>query len=580
MCGIAVILPNSAIEVPLDAIDRMTDALIHRGPDERSIWRHKDCHLGHTRLSILDRAGGGQPMSDESGRFRIVFNGEIFNHPDLRATLESLGHRFHTRSDTEVLLHSYMQWGRQCVMRLNGQFAFALWDQTEHKLFVARDRFGEKPLYYARTPGGHLVLASEIKSLLASQWIQPRIDPLSVDAVLSLFHVPPDRTIYQNIQVLPPAHAAVFTVDGGAEQWRYWQPSFSTRPIGEMDAVEGIRMLVQRAVRRQKVADLPVGCFLSGGLDSTTLAGQMAALSGGPVRTYAVGFGDLINELPFARAAAQAYGTDHHELQMDIEVAPALERMLEVYDEPFADSSNIPTWLVCEFARRQVKVVLSGDGGDELFGGYDWYSPLLQADAESPPLDPWLRHTRSSTHLHADRSALWGHRRQPGTAAAMRESFGPPDDAAGIDRALAFDLGCYLPGDILVKVDRAAMAHGLETRAPFLDVDLVEFVLSLPHEMRFKGGRLKYLMRQAFAERWPPAIRARSKQGFGAPVDHWMRQPQVARMWHRVCSPASALCALLPGTPRVAPTLRPQRQWTLLCLGLWLEKHASCLQRL
>jgi len=580
VCGIAVILPHSALEVAPWTIERMTAALAHRGPDAQAVRRLGGCHLGHTRLAILDPDGGAQPMGDENGRFWIVFNGEIFNHPQLRQTLESLGHAFMTRSDTEVLLHAYMQWGRACVSRLNGQFAFAVWDQVEQTLFVARDRFGEKPLFYARTAQGHWLLGSEIKSLLASELICPHIDLLSVDAVLSLFYVPPDRTIYQEILTLPPAHAAILRPQGGMECWRYWKPSFSNRAIPETEAVEEIRTLVQQAVRRQRIADVPVGCFLSGGLDSTTLAGQMTGLSGRPVRTYAVGFGDLINELPFARAAAEAYGTEHHELQMDIEIAAALERMLEVYDEPFADSSNIPMWHVCQFARREVKVVLSGDGADELFGGYDWYTPLLQSDPESPPTDPWLRHTRSSTHLHADRSTLWGHRQQPAAAAMVSERFGPPAPAGGIDRAIAFDLGCYLPGDILVKVDRAAMAHGLETRAPFLDVDLVEFVLSLPRGMRFKGGRLKFLMRQAFADSWPPSIQNRGKQGFGAPVYHWMQPPPVAAMWDRIRSPGSALCTLLPGTPLIAQTLRPQRQWTLLCLGLWLERHPSCLRNL
>lgn len=576
MCGIAVILPHSAIEVPFDAIDRMTDALVHRGPDERSVLRMEGCHLGHTRLSILDPAGGGQPMGEETGRFRIVFNGEIFNHPDLRITLESLGHRFHTRSDTEVLLHAYMQWGRSCVSRLNGQFAFAVWDQADRILFAARDRFGEKPLYFAHTPQGHLLLASEIKSLLAGDLLRPRIDEASVEAYLSLFYIPPDRTIYREIHCLPPAHAAIFTADGRIESWRYWQPSFSTQSIGLADAVEGIRSLLRQAVRRQMVADVPVGCFLSGGLDSTTLAARMSGLCDHRIKTYAVGFGDLIDELPFARDAATAYGTDHHELQMEIDVAGALDQMLTVYDEPFADSSNIPTWHLCRFARRDVKVILSGDGADELFGGYEWYRPLL--GEEDPSVDPWEQHLRVATHLYADRSELWGDRPPPAVAPMMREGFGPPDSAVGIDRAVAFDLSCYLAGDILVKVDRAAMAHGLETRAPFLDVDLAEFVLSLPHGMRFGGGRLKHMMREAFAELWPPSIRTRSKQGFGAPVFHWMNQPKVAQMWDRIIAPDSALCALLPGTPAVAPTLRPQRRWTLLCLGLWLERHDSCLR--
>ncbi|MCC6424508.1 MAG: asparagine synthase (glutamine-hydrolyzing) [Phycisphaerales bacterium] len=583
MCGIAVILPNSAVEVPFDAIDRMTDALIHRGPDARSIQRLAGCHLGHTRLSILDPVGGGQPMCDEGRRFWIVFNGEIFNHPELRITLESLGHYFRSRSDTEVLLHSYMEWGRSCVSRLNGQFAFAVWDEQQQSLFVARDRMGEKPLYFARTSQGHLLIASEMKSIIAFGELTPRIDLESVESYLSFFYVPPDRTIYRDVQCLPPAHAAIIVANGREETWRYWRPALSGRSISETEAVEGIQTLLKQAVRRQMVADVPVGCFLSGGLDSTTLAAQMSALSGHRIKTYSVGFGDLIDELPFARDAAAAYGTDHHELQMEIDVSAALERMLDVYDEPFADSSNIPTWHVCEFARRDVKVVLSGDGADELFGGYEWYRSLLEADRADPSADQWLLHMRQSTHLYGDRTILWGDRGRPDIADLIRGRFGPPEGVTGIDRAASFDLSCYLGGDILVKVDRAAMAHGLETRSPFLDVDLVEFVLSLPREMRFKtgeGGRLKYLMRRAFEHLWPPSVRTRGKQGFGAPVYHWMQQPAVARLWERVIAPDSALSVLLPGTAVVGPTLRPQRRWTMLCLGLWLERHGSCLAHL
>ena len=577
MCGIAIILPGSDIEVSPFAIERMTSALRHRGPDDRHTLRLPGCHLGHTRLSIIDPANGQQPMTDPAGRYTVVFNGEIYNHGELRRGLEREGQAFRTRCDTEVILHGYARWGRGVLRRLNGQFAFAIWDATERTLFVARDRFGEKPLYYARTPAGDLLIASEIKSILAAGMVRPRLDLASVDAYLGLFYVPPERSIYENILPLPPAHAAVYNADGSVEQWRYWEPRYSCNDLEEEEAVPEVRRLLEAAVGRQTVADVPVGAFLSGGLDSSTIVALMSRGAGAPVKSFAVGFADLIDELPFARDVATRYGTAHHELQMNIDVADMLGRMTEVYDEPFGDSSNIPTFLVSEYARRAVKVVLSGDGGDEIFGGYAWYRGLLEGAAGATAYDLHQRHLASSTHLLHDRTALWGRRLAPDSPLALRGSHRPPGGAPGMDAATAFDVSCYLPGDILTKVDRAAMAHGLETRCPFLDVDLAEFVLGLPWQLRFAGGSLKHLLRRACDDLWPASVRERGKQGFGAPVRHWLAQPAVAALWDRVTRPGAALVALLPGLPAVVNDLRPQRKWTLLCLGLWLERNQACL---
>ena len=574
MCGIAVILPGCGLEVPPFAIERMTAALRHRGPDAQQVVRLPGCEMGHTRLSIIDPANGSQPMSDASGRFTIVFNGEIYNHDELRRELEGEGIEFRSRCDTEVLLAAVVRWGRGALRRLNGQFAFAVWDARERELFVARDRFGEKPLYWARTPAGHLLVASEIKACTAAALLRPCIDPATADGYLGLFYVPPDRTIFSNVSALPPAHAAVFRAEGAVEQWRYWEPRYSCHVgVGEEEAARHVRALLEKAVRRQTAADVPVGAFLSGGLDSTTVVALMSRHAAGPVKTFAVGFEDLIDELPFARDVAAAYGTDHHELQMRIDVAAMLGRMAEVYDEPFGDSSNIPTFLVSEYARRSVKVVLGGDGGDEIFGGYDWYRPLVDVAARGE--NTWERHVAASTGASAGRSALWGGRRPP----AVR--FGLPGKYSGMDGATAFDVSCYLPGDILVKVDRAAMAHGLETRSPFLDVELAEFVLGLPWQMRLPRdgitGPLKRTLRLACHDLWPPSVRSRGKQGFGAPVRQWLQQPAVVALWERVARAESPLLFLLPGLRNVMHDLRPQRKWMLLCLGLWLERTASCL---
>jgi asparagine synthase (glutamine-hydrolysing) len=653
MCGIAALIRQNgrAESAPADRacaaadgpIARMAGRLGHRGPDATASVALGDCDLGHTRLSIIDLAGGAQPMADEARRYWVSFNGEIYNYRELRKTLESHGWHFRTASDTEVLLRCYQQYGEDCVRHLNGQFAFVVWDGQQRTAFAARDRLGEKPLYWARTDEGDVVLASEIKALLASGHVRPRLDTAAVDAYLGLFYVPPDRTAYGNVFTVPPAGAIAWE-NGRVRQWRYWEPRYSAGAVTDArEAVEEIRRLVAQAVRRQMVADVPVGAFLSGGLDSSTIVALMTRHTDRPVRTFAVGFGDLINELPYARAVAEAYHTDHHELQMDIPVGQLLEVMADVYDEPFADSSNIPTYLMSQFAARHVKVVLAGDGGDELFGGYDWYRALLADPADGPlaapglqilvrqarafawralrraglPVgayrgravrsyraavlrrrfpDPWERHLAVSSHLYEDRAALWGGR-APDSAALLRSSFRPADGPRAMDRAVDFDIRSYLPGDILVKVDRAAMAHGLETRAPFLDVDLVEFVLALPWRLRFTDetghGALKPLLRRACGDLWPEALRDRPKQGFGAPIWRWTRRPDVVALLRRVTGAGSPLTHLLPGAPAA---LRPvieragvdgpgedydwaaaQRAWSLLCLGLWLERHGDTL---
>ncbi|QOV89438.1 asparagine synthase (glutamine-hydrolyzing) [Humisphaera borealis] len=649
MCGIAAILADSETSLDPQAIARMTAALVHRGPDDQRTLRLPGCDLGHTRLSILDLAGGAQPMAHPSGRWTIVFNGEIYNHAELRQQLEGRGVAFRTRSDTEVLLHAYVEFGPACLNRLNGQFAFAVWDRDRRELFAARDRFGEKPLYWARSPQGHVLLGSEIKAIEASGLVSPRIDLMSVEMYLGLYYVPPDRTIYRNVHTLPPGHAIIWRhgescVCDDVRAYRWWTPRLSHLKLDRQDAVGEIRRLLGAAVSRQMVADVPVGAFLSGGLDSSTIVALMSDSSKtqasvripeepdsgrlrSAVRTFAAGFGELIDELPFAREVAERYRTDHHESQIErIDVAAELTTMATVYDEPFGDSSNIPTSLISRQARQGVKVVLSGDGGDELFGGYAWYEPaiarcaastqrstgssigepgradssyvlnrgecrtaqLIAAPPRRPLTDPWAEHVARTGPIGDDRRGLWAHRGQPAVLETLRQCY-DPRHGQGLDVATRFDVGCYLAGDILVKVDRAAMSCGLETRAPFLDADLTEFVLGLPWQMRFgtDGGTspsgdappLKGLLREACADLWPASIRKRNKQGFGAPVRHWLQRPEVDEVWRRVTRPGGALAALLPGVADadITNALRPQRKWSVLCLGTWLEQREGCL---
>jgi asparagine synthase (glutamine-hydrolysing) len=545
-------------------------------------------------------------MIDPSGRYWITFNGEIYNYQEVRAQLDA---PFRTHSDTEVILAAYARWGAKCLDHFRGMYAFAIWDTETRTLFAARDLFGEKPLYYARTNDGALVLASEMKAIVASGLIAPKLDLQSVDAYLAFGYVPPHRTIYSNVETLPPGHFMEWSPDSGVRLTRYWWPRFEQNSLTVADAAEELRRLLRQSVKRQMVADVPVGAFLSGGLDSSTIVALMQQQSSRAVQTFSVGFGTYINELPYARAVAEKYGTEHHEIDLGAPaVGPLLETMAKVYDEPFADSSNIPTYLVSQFARRSVKVVLSGDGGDELFGGYGWYPSIAAAEAMKPNRaewialrgvskllrhrvawlrersqalglavrwsDSWQRTFMSQMNIRASlRRQLWGTRAPEIELYEPGDYYRPAANAKGLDRAFYLDLTNYLPGDILVKVDRASMAHGLETRAPFLDRDVAEFALSLPASLKVSDGKTKFLLRKACEQYWPEELRTRGKQGFGAPYDRWMQMPEVARLVSGVFAPGSALRTLLPGIPKEQASIRNYQTWTLLILGLWLQNN-------
>ena len=547
-------------------------------------------------------------MSDGHGRLWITFNGEIYNYRETRSLLQQFGHRFITLSDTEVILAAYSQWGASCVDRFRGMFAFALWDEKERSLFAARDPFGEKPLYFAVHQNDTLVIASEIKSIIASGLVTPQIDLDMVDAYLALGYVPPDRTIYSNVQTLPPGHCLTWA-KGEIKVFAYWQPVLNTKAITVSAAGDRLRELLKQAVKRQMVADVPVGAFLSGGFDSSTVVALMQMQSVTPVKTFSVGFGSYTNELPYARAVSTKYRTEHHEIDLGTPDVPGmLLRMAEVYDEPFADSSNIPTYLMSEFARQHVKVVLTGDGADELFGGYTWtYPGLVKSGVAQDSLvlwlvlrslskllrhrwkslaltsaacglaarwpDMWSRQVAQSIYIkRARREGIWGTRSGEVLSYHPGDYFQPPAEVQGANKGFYFDLKSYLPGDILVKVDRAAMAHGLETRAPFLDRDLAEFALSLPVNLKVDDQTTKVLLQKACERFWPDELRGRNKQGFGSPIQPWLKVKGVTSLMQDVFSPSSRLSRLLPGiaSRRAGGVLE---DWILLVLGLWLEKN-------
>jgi asparagine synthase (glutamine-hydrolysing) len=618
MCGIAGILGVTGDHAER-AVGRMLDSIAHRGPDGRGVMALPNGALGHARLSIVDVAGGHQPMSTHDGVQHIVFNGEVYGYQKLRRELAE--YPYATTSDTEVILAAYRRYGTDMLAHLPGMFAFALWDSRSQLLFAARDRFGEKPLFYATPHPNVFIFASEIKALLASGLLEAQVDRRAVAYYLR-HHTPPDRTIYKNVFSLGPAHCLHW--DGRSHHvQRYWSVP---RPAGYYstlaDAADHFRTLAHQAVERQLVADVEVGAFLSGGLDSSTVV-ALASKVNPSIRTFCAEFSGTSGEAHYARRVASRFGTRHSELQIGHYSLPdTLQRLAEVFDEPFGDNSSVPTYLIAQKAREHVKVVLTGDGGDEIFGGYPWNKELCWAEATPrPSYWQWQAArvvSRVARTLRMDcaerveqRNIGIGYARRHPTVfdAHLRQMtgwadvdrlqrLGLGDCLAEIDSwerrqeygddvssAMIYDIQVFMPGDILTKIDRASMAHGLELRAPFLDVALAEFCLTLPRDLRITTTEDKRILRAAFEDEWPDEIRRRPKQGFGAPVDVWLSSTELRPIIAEVLfSPSSALFDLLP-FEQLSEQFRqsnPMRQWALLCLGLWAKtwlrrEHASTL---
>ena len=597
MCGIAALVTRSP---PPDGrvVDRMVAALRHRGPDRQSSWHAGRCTLGSARLGVVDLAGGHQPMPSAGGRTAVAFNGAIHGFRALRQALA--GYPFRTETDTELILALYERHGDDFLAHLPGMFGFALWDAQRQRLTVARDRFGEKPVYYATGADGSLLVASEIKSLLASGLVQPVLSRPALSQYLSKLHVHATQSIYANIQVLPPAHVLQWQ-DGRVTLRRYWEPPPAAADMDMAEAVPRFQSLLDQAVRRQLVADVPVGVLLSGGVDSTTIAAVASRHHTG-LKSFSFGFeAGVESELPFARASAARYGLAHHErLDTGIDVPALLRRMQHVYDEPFGDSSSIPTFLLCELARQHVTVALGGDGADELLGGYMvWARHLALPVGRRPaaPAGPALalmrrlaRRCRSRLCGQADRGSALVQR----YATDCRIIFPPEDQRAmglepsdrhlrdcaryphgSIDDLLRYDAEHYLPGDVLVKTDRASMAHGLELRAPFLDLDLASFCLSVPDHLKVDAHQEKLLLRQAYQQDWTDAVRQRSKQGFGGPMAVWLQQPAMQALKHDLLGNRAHPVYDLLDPASVQPFLAQDNQqtWSLLVLALWLEEH-------
>jgi asparagine synthase (glutamine-hydrolysing) len=557
MCGIAgfagFALPEPSARERLAA---MCEAIAHRGPDSHGYFLAEGIAMGMRRLSIIDVHGGQQPISNEDGTVTVVFNGEIYNHHTLRRRLQAGGHRFRTRSDTEVLVHLYEDMGPDMARELHGMFAFSIWDAPRRRLLIARDRTGMKPLSYLQTPRG-LIYCSELRSLIASRLQDLRVSDAAITQYLAFGYVPDPNSVFDGVRKLRPGHLLVWEPSGRCEVRRYWQPRAPDPSVTDTpELVEQLRSHLQSAVESHLESEVPLGAFLSGGLDSSTVVALMARHAPGRVRTFSIGFAEAeYDESVVARAVASQLGTDHTELIVKPNVEETFESIATMFDEPFGDSSAIPTFLVAELARRSVTVALSGDAGDELFGGYTRYIDALRQGSLPAPLDRliatigrWLpqgaygrnrlidlgrdRWGRYAAHmLHAVRPDEGGvaSRHQPGGTRWLAEQFGDylaeaiSDDYAA--SMMRLDMLTYLPGDILTKVDRTSMAVSLEARVPLLDAALVEFALALPGRLRATPEGGKRLFRRAIRGLIPDFVLDGPKRGFALPLAPWFRAP-------------------------------------------------------
>jgi asparagine synthase (glutamine-hydrolysing) len=556
MCGIVGIVAAPGRRAPLAAVGQaMNDAIRHRGPDDQGLYVDDQALIAMRRLSIIDLATGHQPMQSEDGAVHLVFNGEIYNYREIRAELIQRGHHFVTQSDSEVVLRAYLEYGADSFAHLNGMYAIALWDRRTRTLTLARDRFGEKPLFYS-ADGERLLFASELKSLIEVPGFDRTIDPAAVGAYVTYGYVPNPGSIFRNVRKLPPAHYLTYR-DGRATIHRYWSLEWKdSAPLDERTAEDVLATKLDEAVSSRLVSDVPFGAFLSGGLDSSVVVALMSRHLSQPVQTFSIGFREAAyNELSDARRVAQHLGTEHHELVVEPDAVDLLRELVWYLDEPFADASAVPTFLVSKLARTKVKMVLTGDGGDEAFGGYDRYLRYLrlQGLGRARPLAA-LAASAAGRVLSGERGyrlrRIGQRLRQPfpdnylsGVAliapdlsasllGGARAGYGGLElDIAGLDalgpldRVVAIDFASYLPDDILVKLDRMAMANSLEGRSPLLDHRLVEFAVNLAPSQRVRDGRGKHLLRRVAARWLPPDVLAKPKQGFGIPLAEWFRGP-------------------------------------------------------
>ena len=617
MCGIAGMIGRRGEVVQASSVHQMCQTIVHRGPDDEGIYARGAVGLGMRRLSIIDLAGGKQPIHNEDGTVWVVFNGEIYNFPELRPELEARGHRFYTHSDTEVIVHLYEEMGSDCVKKLRGMFAIALYDETRDLLLLARDRLGKKPLHYALHEG-RLLFGSEIKTILA---VHPELAVMDPEGLLQYFYfgyIPDPHTAFGPIRKLPAGHCMEFH-NGEMKIRQYWDlPEYGTHsPLTEEECLQELERRLEEAVRIRLISDVPLGALLSGGVDSSIIVALMARASAKPVKTFSIGFrAEQFNESEYARQVAERFGTEHHELILAPDLEETLTYLSGMMEEPFGDSSMLPTYYVCRMARQGVTVALSGDGGDELFAGYDrylvamdgprfdalpqWLGPVyrerihglipdgmygknLAWNASLNDRDRYLDGISFFPALHRERK-LFSHEfleraeRLPDPLLEWQKLYDGAPAGNLLSRLLYLDTKTYLNSDILTKVDRMSMATSLEVRVPMLDHEFVQWVTSLPVEWKFRDGKRKHILKK-LAERLgiPSALLHRKKQGFQMPLVEWMRSEKKQQFWGVLLEPRTLQRGYFkPSAIRslIDEHLRGRRNrsgllWRMLVLELW-----------
>lgn len=614
MCGISGYCSFNGNRIDRDVVRTINDELKHRGPDDEGYYFDAQgrCALAHRRLSIIDLTTGRQPIFNEDESVAVVFNGEVYNFIDLRKDLEGRGHRFRSNTDTEVILHLYEEYGIDCINRLRGMFAFALWDSAKGRLLLARDRVGKKPLYYSIV-NETLYFASEIQALYKIPYLKRDLNYHSIDLFLTYSYIPSPHTIYNDIKKLPPAHYLCFD-QSSLEIRNYWRLDFHRKmSISYEDAKEELIRILTEAVKIRLISDVPLGVFLSGGLDSSTVVAIMSQQSLKPVKTFSIGFKDKkYNELPYARMVAKRYNTEHHELIVEPDALEVLPGIIRHYGEPYGDSSALPTWYLSEMTRQHVTVALNGDGGDELFGGYPWYGVSHMFNKLAMAMGPrfirsiseygdcfFPRRIRRAVELlsitekqrfQSLRSFMSAdHRSNLYHDNFSRELDSNPEDyiyqyydetlGSDYDRAYQTDILSYLPEDLLVKVDRASMAHSLECRSPLLDQEMLEFSCALPAGWKNKGGT-KSIFKDAIEVFFDKDFIERRKMGFSVPIGEWFKKELKPLIEKKVINgPLTKIPLLNQGAlgDLIHDHFQGKRNhetmiWNFLMLSLWFEE--------
>jgi len=617
VCGIVGFTHRARIADPL-RIRELTRTLAHRGPDQQGVYHSPSVSLGAVRLRVIDLATGSQPITSDDGDAVIVFNGEIYNFLSLREELRARGHRFRTNSDTEVVLRAFLEWDTQAFSRLRGMFAAALWSESARRLVLVRGRLGIKPLYYCRR-GADIYFGSELKAILGHPEIERKLDLRALDRYLSLNYVPGPDTLIESIKKVPPGHWLEWR-DGKVSLHAYWRLEMKPDPRWTLEtAEEELDRLLRDSIREHLISDVPLGVWVSGGLDSSTVLHYAAAETSSRLKTFSVSFsGRGCDESRYFRQVAARYGADHHELDLNerLDLASAIERLVYYSDEPSADAGALPVWYLAELTRRHVTVALSGEGADELFGGYLTY----RADALARPLrrvpaafrrtavklcsllpvsdakisfEYKLKRFLEGSLLHPDEAhCYWNgtfsyaEKREffsaadPAGISSLYEALGARCSPGGLNRYLLFDQTYYLPDDILYKCDRMSMAHSLEVRPPFLDHRIAEFAASLPESLKVRGSRQKYLLRELMRSKLPPIVLARKKEGFDIPAHEWLRTVLRPLLLDTLTPEAIAATGIFEGK-RIHEMIRKHMErranlgyqlWGLLILFLWMKR--------